>query len=192
MGNGKACAHAGSSSPQNRREIGNSQHFVDEILLMKSREARLDRGRKEHRTARDGKELRKMLCLNLNQGEYMTIGESVVVQLDSISGDHCKLRIQAPREVPILRGEVLERTGGKRPDCVVDAPRWHRKEMVWDRSKAQTLAAMRALLSQMDGGDPSVQTLRRQLNHMFPQSEPALTEGAAARGAAETKKVSNG
>ena len=59
-----------------------------------------------------------MLCLNLNVGEYLTIGEDVVVQLDRITGDRCKLVVEAPREVPILRGEVLERNGGKRPDCV--------------------------------------------------------------------------
>ena len=56
-----------------------------------------------------------MLCLNLNVGEYLTIGEDVVVQLDRITGDRCKLVVEAPREVPILRGEVLERYGGKRP-----------------------------------------------------------------------------
>ena len=64
-----------------------------------------------------------MLCLNLNVGEYLTIGEDVVVQLDRITGDRCKLVVEAPREVPILRGEVLERNGGKRPDCVFEAPR---------------------------------------------------------------------
>ena len=90
-----------------------------------------------------------MLCLSLNQGEYMTIGDSVVVQLDRISGDRCKLVVEAPREIPILRGEVLERTGGQRPGCVLDGPRWHRQEIPWNRSKAQALAAMRTLLSQM-------------------------------------------
>ena len=110
-----------------------------------------------------------MLCLNLNQGEYMTIGENVVIQMDGISGDRCKLVIHAPKEIPVLRGKVLERTGGQRPECVFDGPRWHRKEIIWDRSKAQALAAMRLLLSQMDGRDSNVQALRRQLNHMFPQ-----------------------
>ena len=109
-----------------------------------------------------------MLCLNLNQGEYLTIGREVVVQLDRISGDRCRLMIQAPKHVAVLRGEVLERMGGKRPDCVFDGPRWRRREVPWDRSKAQALTAMRLLLSQMDGGDSNVQTLRRQLNHMFP------------------------
>ena len=111
-----------------------------------------------------------MLCLNLNQGEYLTIGEDVVVQLNGIAGDRCKLVIQAPREIPVVRGKVLERNGGQRPGCVFDAPRQYRRELTWDRSKAQALAAMRALLSRMDGGDQDVQTLRRQLNHMFPQT----------------------
>lgn len=109
-----------------------------------------------------------MLCLNLTPGEYMTIGDSVVVQLDRITGDRCKLMVEAPREISILRGEVLERGGGERPSCVFDAPRWHKQEIPWNRSKAQALAAMRKLLSQMDGRDSNVQTLRRQLDHMFP------------------------
>lgn len=115
-----------------------------------------------------------MLCLNLNQGEYLTIGEDIVVQLDGISGDRCKLVINAPKEIAVLRGKVLERNGGQRPDCVFDSPRWHRKELIWNQSKAQALAAMRMLLSQMDGRDSNVQTLRRQLSHMFPpaQGEP--------------------
>ena len=117
-----------------------------------------------------------MLCLNLSTGEYMTIGENVVVQVDRILGDSCKLMIQAPREIPIVRGEVLERTGGQRPDCVVDTRRWHRKEIVWDRSKAQALGAMRQVLSQMDSRDGNVRALRRQLDHMFPPEQGSTTE----------------
>lgn len=112
-----------------------------------------------------------MLCLNLLPGEYLTIGENVVVQMDRISGDRCKLIIQAPREISVLRGKVLERNGGQRPNCVFDGPRWHRSEIPWNRSKAQALSAMRTLLSQMDGRDSNVQSLRRQLNHMFPPEQ---------------------
>ena len=116
-----------------------------------------------------------MLCLTLLPGEYLTIGSDVVVQLDRMSGDHCKLAIHAPRDVPILRGEVLERDGGERPGCVFDAPRWRRREIPWNRSKAQALAAMRTLLDEMNGGDSNVQALRRQLNHMFPPEREAET-----------------
>ena len=117
-----------------------------------------------------------MLCLNLTPGEYMTIGGNVVVQLDRVSGSRCKLIVDAPKEVSILRGEVLERAGGQRPDCVFDGPRWHKREISWDRSKAQALSAMRALLSRMDGRDGDVQALRRQLNHMFPAEAKQTTE----------------
>ena len=124
-----------------------------------------------------------MLCLNLTPGEYMTIGDSVVVQLDRIAGDRCKLMIDAPREIPTLRGEVLERTGGERPSCVFDAPRWHRREIPWNRSKAQALAAMRMLLSEMDGWDSNVQALRRQLDHMFPPEAKQPAEASTDQSA---------
>lgn len=122
-----------------------------------------------------------MLSLNLKPGEYMTIGDDVVVQLDRMSGDRCKLLIDAPKELTILRGEVLERTGGQRPDCVLDTPRWHRREIPWDRSKAQTLDAMRTLLAQMDGRDGDVRTLRRQLERMFPSEAKQAVSGPEGR-----------
>ena len=109
-----------------------------------------------------------MLCLTLNQGDYMTIGSDVIIQLDHVKGDRCKLVIHAPREIPVIRGELLERRGEERPDCLHDAPVYRKRELTWNRSKAQALSAMRALLSKMDGRDGDVQALRRQLNHMFP------------------------
>ncbi len=127
-----------------------------------------------------------MLSLGLKQGEYLTIGDNVVVQLDRITGDRCKLVIEAPREIPVVRGAVLERAGVERPGCVFDAPRWHKREITWDRSKAQALSAMRRLLAEMDSKSSDVQTLRRQLNHMFPQSEESGPEGRTE------PKVSNG
>lgn len=117
-----------------------------------------------------------MLCLNLSPGEYLTIGENIVVQIDRISGDGCKLMIQAPKEISVLRGEVLERNGGQRPSCVFDGPRWHRSEIPWNRSKAQALTAMRTLLARMDGRDSDVQALRRQFNHMFPPEKAEKEE----------------
>lgn len=109
-----------------------------------------------------------MLSLQLQTGDYMTIGDEVVVQLNHISGDRCKLTVQAPRDMTILRGEVLERTGGERPECVVDGLYRHRREVFWNRSKSQALTAMRALLREMDDGDSNVRALRRQLDFIFP------------------------
>ena len=56
-----------------------------------------------------------MLCLAFAPGEYMMIGDSVVVQMEKITGDRCRLAVHAPKDVPIVRGTVLERTGGQRP-----------------------------------------------------------------------------
>ena len=120
-----------------------------------------------------------MLSLQLKTGDYMTIGKEVVVQLDHISGDRCKLMVQAPKDMAILRGEVLERTGGERPECVFDGPRRHRQEIIWNRSKTQALHSIRLLLGQMDSADPDVRTLKRQLDFIFPpEFAPSKTEYA--------------
>ncbi len=103
-------------------------------------------------------------------GEYVKIGEDVVLQYDRTVGEKCRVAVSAPREIPVLRGAVLERNGQKRPDCVFDKPRWYKREVPWDRSKAQALTAMRVTLSHMDGNDEDVKALRRQLNHMFPSA----------------------
>lgn len=109
-----------------------------------------------------------MLSLQLRTGDYMTIGENVVVQLSDVSGDRCKLMIKAPREVPVLRGELLERGGGERPDCVLETLHRHKRGLTWNRNKSQALNAMRFLLNRMDSGNEDVRTLRRQLDFLFP------------------------
>lgn len=112
-----------------------------------------------------------MLCLQLQPGEYLTIGENVVLQYDCTSGERCKLVINAPREISVVRGAVLERNGEARPDCVFEKTRYVKRTVPWDRSKAQALSAMRKMLSQMNGNDSKVKALRRQLDHMFPPSD---------------------
>ena len=61
-----------------------------------------------------------MLCISMRAGDYFTVGQTTVVQFDRLTGDRVHLTINAPREVPILRGDVLERGGGQRPGCVLD------------------------------------------------------------------------
>ena len=100
----------------------------------------------------------------------MTIGDNIVVQLNDISGNRCKLMVEAPREVPVVRGELLERAGAERPECVMETARsrWSGSGLSWNRNKTQALIAMRRLLGQMDGGDDRVKDLRRQLDFLFP------------------------
>ena len=56
-----------------------------------------------------------MLSLQLKSGEYITIGEDIAVQIFEQSGSSFRVAVKAPRELPILRGEVHERAGN-RPD----------------------------------------------------------------------------
>lgn len=117
-----------------------------------------------------------MLCLTISPGDYVTIGDNVILQFDRMTAGRCDLVIQAPREVPILRGEVRERSGEQRPDCVFEKSRWRKVEIPWNRSKEQALRATRKLLERMDEQDENVRALRRQLNHMFPPANEANTE----------------
>ena len=52
-----------------------------------------------------------MLSLQLKSGEYLTIGDEIAVQIFEESGSTFRVAVKAPREIPILRGEVLESTG---------------------------------------------------------------------------------
>ena len=60
-----------------------------------------------------------MLSLMLKEGEYLTIGEDIVVQVFPDSKSRVRLAIKAPKDVAILRGDLRERTGAKRPEGLV-------------------------------------------------------------------------
>ena len=59
-----------------------------------------------------------MLSLQLKDGEYLTIGEDIVIQV--FTNSTVWVAVQAPRDMTVLRGEVLERNGEERPDCLYD------------------------------------------------------------------------
>ncbi len=47
-----------------------------------------------------------MLILQRKEGESLFIGEDVEVTIVSVDGGRVRLAIRAPREVPVLRGEL--------------------------------------------------------------------------------------
>ena len=61
-----------------------------------------------------------MLSLMLKEGEYLTIGEDIVIQVFPDSSTSARLAIKAPKELTVLRGEVRERNGAQRPKGLVD------------------------------------------------------------------------
>ena len=109
-----------------------------------------------------------MLRISMKPGEYFTVGGSTVVQFDRLRGDRAHLIINAPREVPVLRGEVLERNGGQRPGCVMDVAPHYVRQLPWDHRKKQALAELREVLEGMDGDE--ARTLREKLDVIFPVS----------------------
>ena len=60
-----------------------------------------------------------MLSLRLKPGEYFTIGKEITVQVFQDRGNSIEVAIDAPRELPVLRGKLFERTE-KRPDVLHD------------------------------------------------------------------------
>lgn len=50
------------------------------------------------------------------EGEYLTIGEDMVAQVFPESKSKVRLAIKAPKDVTILRGDLRERSGARRPD----------------------------------------------------------------------------
>lgn len=57
-----------------------------------------------------------MLSLTVREGEYVTIGPDIVVQVLK-TGEVFRLAIDAPRELDIQRSQVRERTG-QVPECI--------------------------------------------------------------------------
>ena len=56
-----------------------------------------------------------MLFLQLRFGEYLTIGDDIVVQVLQDPAGRVRVGVKAPRELTVLRGEVWERNGASRP-----------------------------------------------------------------------------
>lgn len=48
-----------------------------------------------------------MLVLKRKVGEYITIGDEVVLHVRRIDGNSVSIGVEAPRQVLILRGEVV-------------------------------------------------------------------------------------
>ncbi|HPE81339.1 MAG TPA: carbon storage regulator [Gammaproteobacteria bacterium] len=60
-----------------------------------------------------------MLVLSRRPGEQLHIGTDIIVEVLDISGTQVRLGISAPREVPVLRDELLdEQPGWPDPDLV--------------------------------------------------------------------------
>jgi carbon storage regulator len=71
-----------------------------------------------------GKEVSRMLVLTRRPGQAIKIGDDIEIYIVEVRGDQVRLSIEAPREVAILRREVLDdihRANKEAADADVDA-----------------------------------------------------------------------
>lgn len=125
-----------------------------------------------------------MLSLNMKSGDYFTIGEDIIVQVFRDSSS-MRVSIQAPREIPIVRGAVRERLGEERPQALLSkrpqspSNRIHaakRFEKLAKETEAQAafLETLQSLLSDLDSDDPGIQKKARALQaYLEKASVPA-------------------
>ncbi len=126
-----------------------------------------------------------MLKLTMLPDDYLTINGNIVVQLSRVAGGRADVAIHAGREVPIVRGEVLERQGGKRPECLA-APakkkaRYRRDQVFrWNDDRERAVKAMRQVMDRLEqsGSADEAKLLRLQLDRIVPAVwEDDLAEG---------------
>lgn len=56
-----------------------------------------------------------MLIITRRQGERIVLGDDVVVHVLEVSGGNVRIGIEAPREVPVFRAELVEGDRPRRP-----------------------------------------------------------------------------
>ena len=116
-----------------------------------------------------------MLKLTLLPDEYLTVNGHIVVQLVRAAGGRAEVAVDAPREFPIVRGSVLERNGGKRPDCLTPPPRKKIKTcrdqiFRWNDDRERAVRIMKRTLDHLEqkGSLEEAKLLRSQLDRIIP------------------------
>lgn len=116
-----------------------------------------------------------MLKLSLLPEDYITVGGDIVIQLTRIAGGRASLAVHAGREIPILRGEVLERDGGKRPACLnppsEKKAHWSRDQVFrWNDDREKAARSMRRIMDRLEeqGLESEARQLRTQLDRILP------------------------
>ena len=124
-----------------------------------------------------------MLRLTLTPGDYFTINGNIVVQLHRLEGERSLIAVEAPKEMRIVRGAVLEREGGQRPLCLTDRPAPSRrgKWFLWDQGREDAARHMRRLLREIETPENrrQIEALRVQLARISWKDKPDGQEAAA-------------
>lgn len=61
-----------------------------------------------------------MLALTRKAGERIVIGDNITVTVVEVKGDVVRLGIEAPKEIRILRGEIIDAIAAENKAAIVD------------------------------------------------------------------------
>lgn len=62
-----------------------------------------------------------MLILQRKKGESIQIGDQITISIREISGDRVKLAIDAPKDIAVMRTELLEAMGSNKEAASVSS-----------------------------------------------------------------------
>ena len=117
-----------------------------------------------------------MLCITMRRGEYVTVDGDTVILVDQLSGERAHLTIHAPRDVAIVRGAVLERSGNPPPACLAELSARkrakYRPEAVfrWNSEREKAVRRMEQVAERLEksGSMEEAEILRAQLAQIVP------------------------
>ena len=116
-----------------------------------------------------------MLKLSPLPEEYLVINENIVVQLTRIAGGRAGLAVHAGREIPIVRGTVLEQQGRERPACLLPPSgkkgRYYRDQIFrWNDDREKAVRKMKQTIERLEekGCGEEAEILRTQLERVIP------------------------
>lgn len=117
-----------------------------------------------------------MLCITMRRGEYFTVDGDTVILVDQLSGERAHLTIHAPRDVAIVRGAVLERSGNPPPACLAELfarkRAKYRPEAVfrWNSEREKAVRRMEQVAERLEksGSMEEAEILRAQLAQIVP------------------------
>ena len=117
-----------------------------------------------------------MLCITMRRGEYFTVDGDTVILVDQLSGERAHLTIHAPRDVAIVRGAVLERSGNPPPACLAELSARkrakYRPEAVfrWNIEREKAVRRMEQVAERLEksGSMEEAEILRAQLAQIVP------------------------
>ena len=119
-----------------------------------------------------------MLKLTVLPEEYITINENVVIKIERVAGGKVNLAIHADKNIPVVRGKVLEREGADRPDCLTPPSgkkvKTRRDRVVlWNDDKTRAARRILAAAERLEqrGAAEEAEIIRKQLVYLIPTAD---------------------